>query len=123
MKQFYPMKTTFSLIFLLLVQLGQAQMKTKSITSLSEDQLGSILLVDVRTPTEFNAGHLKNAENINWMGDTFAKQFEAISKDQPVYVYCKVGGRSYKAAEWLLANGYKNVTNLSGGYDAYLSKK
>lgn len=117
------MKSILSVLLFAIVQFGMAQMKTIPITSLSENQLYSVVLVDVRTPAEFDAGHLKNAKNINWLGDTFAKQFEAVSKDQPVYVYCKVGGRSFKAAEWLLANGYKNVTNLSGGYDAYLQKK
>ncbi len=117
------MKSTLSLLFLLIVQLGMAQMKTKPITSLSEEQLNSVILVDVRTPAEFKEGHLKNAKNIDWLGDTFAKQFKTVSKDQPVYVYCKVGGRSYKAAEWLLANGFKDVTNLAGGYDAYEEKK
>ncbi|MEJ1223037.1 rhodanese-like domain-containing protein [Sediminicola sp. 1XM1-17] len=117
------MKSTFSLLFLLIVQLGMAQMKSKPITSLSEDQLKSVVLVDVRTPSEFKAGHLKNAKNIDWLGDSFAQQFKDVSKDRPVYVYCKVGGRSYKAAEWLLANGYKDVTNLTGGYDAYGKKK
>ncbi|MET7028434.1 rhodanese-like domain-containing protein [Sediminicola luteus] len=117
------MKTILSLLLFAIVQFGMAQIKTIPIASLSENQLVSVVLVDVRTPSEFEAGHLKNAKNINWMGDTFAKQFEAVSKDQPVYVYCKVGGRSLKAAEWLLAHGYKNVTNLSGGYDAFLQKK
>ncbi len=117
------MKSILSFLLFAIVQFGMAQIKTIPIASLSENQLVSVVLVDVRTPSEYNAGHLKNAENINWMGDTFAEQFEAVSKDQPVYVYCKVGGRSLKAAEWLLANGYKNVTNLSGGYDAFLQKK
>lgn len=116
------MKTFLSLLFFVFIQLGMAQMKTESITNFNEGNMQSGILVDVRTPAEFNAGHLKNAENINWLGDTFSKQFEAISKDQSVYVYCKVGGRSLKAAEWLMANGYKDVTNLSGGYDAYLKK-
>ena len=117
------MKSIFSILLFAIVQFGMAQIKTIPISSLSENQLVSVVLVDVRTPSEFEAGHLKNAKNINWMGDTFAKQFEAVSKDQPVYVYCKVGGRSLKAAEWLLAHGYKNVTNLSGGYDAFLQKR
>ncbi|MEB8344994.1 rhodanese-like domain-containing protein [Flavobacteriaceae bacterium KMM 6898] len=116
------MKTILSLLLFAIVQLGMAQMKTKPITTYTAGHMQQGILVDVRTPGEFNSGHLKNAENINWLGDTFAKQFEAISKDQPVYVYCKVGGRSLKAAEWLLANGYSDVTNLSGGYDAYLKK-
>ena len=53
----------------------------------------------------------------------FKKQIEAaIPKDKKVYVYCKVGGRSAKATEKLSALGYK-VTNLEGGYDAYIKSQ
>ena len=117
------MKSLVSNLLFSIIQLGMAQMRTIPMTSLSEDQLNSAVLVDERTPAEFNTGHINNAKNINWMGDTFAKQFDAESKDQLIYVYCKVGGRSLKAGEWLVAEGYQNVTNLSGGYDAYLKKE
>ncbi|MDG1572070.1 rhodanese-like domain-containing protein [Robiginitalea sp. M366] len=76
------------------------------------------VLVDVRTPEEFGEGHLDGAQNINWMSPEFANQWQDISKDRTVYVYCKVGGRSAKAAHFLDSLGY-NVVDLTGGWDAY----
>lgn len=111
------------LFFLLLVNLGCGQTNSEHITDFLERTPESILLVDVRTPQEYNAGHLKNAQNMNWFDADFADKFSTIEKDKTIYVYCKVGGRSAKAQEKLLSLGYKNVINLEGGYDAVLEKK
>jgi len=111
------------LFFLLLVNLGCGQTKSEHITDFLERNPESILLVDVRTPQEYNAGHLKNAQNINWFDADFEDKFSTIEKDKTIYVYCKVGGRSAKAQEKLLSLGYKNVINLEGGYDAVLAIK
>lgn len=75
-----------------------------------------MVLVDVRTPKEFEAGHLDNAVNINWFDDDFAAQFHNMSREKTFYVYCKKGGRSAKAAKVLDSLGFK-VVDLTGGYD------
>jgi rhodanese-related sulfurtransferase len=99
-----------------------AQMSSKPITEVSQNETNSVILIDVRTPEEFNAGHLENAKNINWYDKNFAMQFEIISKNEIIYVYCKKGGRSAKAQQLLDSLGYKNVVNLEGGYDAYVKE-
>ena len=109
----------FSLSFFIL---GCAQSKTKPITEVSQNELDSVILVDVRTPEEYQAGHLNNALNINWFDTDFMKQMEAVSREKTVYVYCKKGGRSAKAAQLLDSLGYKSVVNLEGGYDAFIKK-
>ena len=76
----------------------------------------------MRTPEEYAAGHIDNALNINWYDSDFAKQLESIGKDETIYVYCKKGGRSAKAAQLLDSLGYKKVVDLEGGYDAYSNK-
>lgn len=76
-------------------------------------------VVDVRTPEEFNSGHLKNALNINYYEDDFSSQLVKLDKQKPVFVYCKVGGRSAKAATLLRKEGYKNVYDLRGGILAW----
>lgn len=102
--------------------MGCAQSKSKAITEVSQNELNNVILVDVRTPEEYAAGHIDEALNINWFDTDFAKQIQAIEKDETVYVYCKKGGRSAKAAHLLDSLGYKNVVDLEGGYDAYLKK-
>lgn len=86
----------------------------------SESMEQGAMLVDVRTPEEYGAGHLEGAVNIDWFDPDFAAQWDGVDRDRPVYVYCKLGGRSAKAAAVLDSLGFKRVVNLSGGYDAYL---
>ncbi|WP_162127536.1 rhodanese-like domain-containing protein [Flavobacterium phycosphaerae] len=73
-------------------------------------------LVDVRTPEEFNVGHIENATNINWFDADFANRVSKYDKSKPVFVYCKVGGRSAKAADKLAELGFSEIYNLDGGY-------
>ncbi|MFK7813058.1 MAG: rhodanese-like domain-containing protein [Maribacter sp.] len=116
------MKSVVSLLILLLLNFSCAQSSSKLITEVSQNELNNVILVDVRTPEEFDAGHLENAKNINWFDTDFANQFKGISKDETIYVYCKKGGRSAKAQKALDSLGYKKVVNLEGGYDAYSKK-
>lgn len=72
-------------------------------------------LIDVRTPEEFSSEHIQNAKNINWNGDNFAASAEKLDKSKPVFVYCKVGGRSSQAAHKLAEMGFSEIYNLDGG--------
>ncbi len=117
------MKSFYVILLLLLVNMGCGQSKSEHINTFLEKKLTDIVLVDVRTPEEYNAGHLDNAENINLFDVDFEEQFSKIDKEQTIYLYCKVGGRSGKAQEKLISLGYKNVINLEGGYDAVLANK
>ena len=72
-------------------------------------------LLDVRTPEEFSVEHLENAKNVNWNGSDFVATVEKLDKSKPVFVYCKVGGRSAQAANKLAELGFKEVYNLEGG--------
>lgn len=78
-------------------------------------------LVDVRTPGEYNDGHLDNALNIDYNGSGFDQQVDQLDKTKPVYVYCAVGGRSASAAKILSNKGFQ-VVNMSGGYKAWQIK-
>lgn len=79
-------------------------------------QMPKAQLVDVRTPDEYNNGHLQAAKLINYNGPDFKQQTEKLDKNKPVFVYCAAGGRSAKAAKILTEAGFKEVYNLSGGY-------
>lgn len=72
-------------------------------------------ILDVRTPEEFTAGHIDNAENVNWLGDSFVAGAEKLDKTKPVFVYCKSGGRSQSAAEKLKELGFTTIYQLQGG--------
>jgi rhodanese-related sulfurtransferase len=74
------------------------------------------LVVDVRTPEEYNEGHLESALNINFYDENFLDQFANYSKEEPIFIYCRSGGRSGKAAKKLSKLGFKKVYDLQGGY-------
>lgn len=80
------------------------------------------LIVDVRTPGEFNSGHLPGAKLIP-VNQVSARINEFGSdKNRPIVVYCQSGGRSGSAESILKANGYTNVIN-GGGYGALMSAR
>ncbi|MFV5699454.1 thioredoxin domain-containing protein [Flavobacterium sp. ZT3R17] len=72
-------------------------------------------ILDVRTPEEFASDHIDNAKNVNWLGNTFVTDAEKFDKSKPVFVYCKSGGRSQKAAEKLSELGFTTIYQLDGG--------
>lgn len=71
-------------------------------------------LVDVRTPEEFEKGHLENAQNIDLNAGDFDKKVAKLDKDKPVFLYCLTDTRSGTAADKLRKEGYE-VYMLKGG--------
>jgi rhodanese-related sulfurtransferase len=79
-----------------------------------------IQLLDVRTPAEYNSGHIKNSLQADWNDKKeFNRRIEFIDKSKPVYVYCLAGGRSAAAGKEMRAMGYENVYELTGGINAW----
>jgi thioredoxin 1 len=83
-----------------------------------QQQLGSdstAQLVDVRTPAEYAEAHLPGAQNMNVNGDDFEQSISKLDKNKPVYLYCRSGARSARAATQLRNNGFLRVYNMKGG--------
>jgi len=74
-----------------------------------------IQLIDVRTPKEFAEGHLSNAVNINFYDSNFMEEMSKLDKNKDLYIYCRSGGRSGKAAKKLKSQGFLKVYDLDGG--------
>lgn len=79
----------------------------------------SIQFIDVRTPEEYKAGSIEGAKNIDFLADDFLKNMEKFDKEEPVYLYCRSGNRSAKAAAQLSEMGFKQIIDLKGGYKAW----
>ena len=77
------------------------------------------IILDVRTPQEVSIGAIENASTIDFYDQDFERKIGKIQKDKTVYVYCKSGGRSSKAAKLLVKSGQAKVVNLSGGILAW----
>ena len=74
------------------------------------------LVIDVRRPAEYEAGHLKNAVNIPL--DFINDHLSEFPKDKTFYVHCAGGFRSMIAASMLKARGWNNFIEVEGGYSA-----
>jgi rhodanese-related sulfurtransferase len=74
---------------------------------------GSVFLLDVRTSEEYRKGHLHGSVLIPV--DQVEKRLAEIPRNRPVLVYCAVGSRSGKAAEFLSGKGYPDVMSMSNG--------
>jgi len=75
------------------------------------------MLLDVRTPEEYAEGHIKGAKLIPIQ--QLAEHLNEVPHDKQVYVYCKSGGRSSRASKLLASNGFSNIENIKGGFDAW----
>jgi NADPH-dependent 2,4-dienoyl-CoA reductase/sulfur reductase-like enzyme/rhodanese-related sulfurtransferase len=73
-------------------------------------------LIDVRTPKEFDRGHVPGAINIPL--EQLRERIDEIPDGEEALLYCQVGQRAYYAARLLLQRG-KRARNLSGGYETY----
>lgn len=90
-----------------------------SLEDFSRQAPGSSLILDVRTPEEYAAGHIPNALNIPH--DRLAEQIGPIQKfaDAPVVVYCKSGRRAAMAAAVLSEAGFTKLSHLTGDMDGW----
>ena len=82
------------------------------------DKGDSPLIIDVRTPAEWDIGHLDEAKHIEWQEISARISDLTADKDETIYVYCRSGGRSGKAKTILDDLGYSNVINAGGVADA-----
>lgn len=100
-----------------------ANLPTATITLLNPAQLQARLnltqpiLLDVRNPSEWNAGHIPNTRHI-MLGD-LPHQLATLPKNQPIVTICQGGYRASVAASLLAKAGFANVCTLEGGMNAW----
>lgn len=116
------MKKIITILLGLLGFVSSANAQFDSIKTVSADEFAqiiksdSVILVDVRTADEYNAGHIDGARNIDVLKDDFNNiATTSLPKDKEIAVYCRFGKRSMKAANILAKDGFK-VINLKGGW-------
>jgi rhodanese-related sulfurtransferase/rubrerythrin len=78
---------------------------------------GSYTLLDVRQPSEYEEAHLPGARLVPL--PTLMDALGEFDRHRPTIVYCAVGGRSRSAAQFLLNQGFEDVSNLQGGIQAW----
>jgi rhodanese-related sulfurtransferase len=78
-----------------------------------------VMIIDVRTPEEFAAGHLAGAVNADVESTDFAGLISALDPEGDYAVYCRSGNRSRAAVEAMTGLGYANTVGLEGGITAW----
>jgi rhodanese-related sulfurtransferase len=74
-----------------------------------------VITLDVRTPEEFNAGHIANAININLEGSDFTSEVSKLDMNATIAVYCRSGNRSGVATEQMAELGFVDMYDMQGG--------
>ncbi|MEJ6748879.1 MAG: rhodanese-like domain-containing protein [Flavobacteriales bacterium] len=125
MKQINQLFTIIALVFMLISSCTFAQNKNDiEITEFKTKIVSQkYILVDVRTESEFDDGHIKGAINIDYFSSTFSDEISELGLETPVLVYCKSGNRSGKAMKIMNDLRFKEVYNLTGGFKGWLSGK
>ena len=77
---------------------------------LSSSFLFAEVIIDVRTPEEFQSARLNKAINIEWQNILSLQN--NIDKSEKIYLYCRSGNRSQKATQILIDAGFIDVENL-----------
>lgn len=98
----------------------KAAMKEITATELKQElQKGeeSLLVLDVRTPQEVALGRLETCVHIPLQ--ELQERFEELDPKKDIVVYCKSGGRSRRAIDFLQAKGFEKLRNLTGGITAW----
>jgi len=109
----------FSILMTLTVACSKEEETLKDIKETPEQLVqqfstGEAYLIDVRTPNEYQEGHLKYATNIDFKSSEFKTEINKLDKSKPVYLYCKSGNRSKKATDTLQTLGFENARSIGG---------
>ncbi|MDQ6649746.1 MAG: rhodanese-like domain-containing protein [Actinomycetota bacterium] len=89
-----------------------------TLADLEQAQVDGAVIVDVRESEEYRAGHVAGAISIPL--SVVPVRAHELTRDQPVYLVCQGGGRSFQAAESLDRAGY-DARSVAGGTGAWLS--
>lgn len=79
------------------------------------DDPADLVVLDIRTPEEFNEARLADAIMVDFYADDFADQLDTLDKDVPYVVYCRTGNRSSEAVKTMKDLGFVEVYEVDGG--------
>lgn len=102
--------------------------KNTVVTPVTYEELTTVIhennypLIDVRTPEEFEENAIPGAILIPIENENFIERIETFDKNQPIYLYCRTGNRSSRAADLLVQLGFTQVYNYTGGMEEWQEK-
>ena len=116
-------KSLITVILLFNISIG---VYSQSITRVVSNDVGKLLknnpemvVLDVRTPMEFNQGHVKGAINIDISQPNFYDKILKLDKEKTYLVYCRTHNRSGAAVNYMSQNGFKNLYQMTDGISGW----
>lgn len=79
------------------------------------EKLPHARILDVRSEKEWKEGSFPNAIHIDFFGEHFWDQLEALNKDDIYFVFCRTGRKSLRVATYMKHGGFRHVFNLDEG--------
>ena len=91
-------------------------LEPKEAQALIQKNKGSagFVILDVRTPEEFESGHIEGAVNINYHSEDFVASLDKLDKNRQYLVYCRTGRRSADTVSVMVRIGFTNILRFAG---------
>ena len=80
------------------------------------------ICLDVRTASEFHAGHIKGAVNLDYLSKELADELEKLDPNLAYFIYCRTSRRSLRVCVLLRNMGFEKITNLDEGVKDHLNE-
>lgn len=87
---------------------------------ISQKTQGSLQVLDVRTPEEFQSGCIEGAKNIDFEASNFEEKISNLDKSSNYLIYCRSGRRSALAVSKMKELGFHNIIELRGGINNWI---
>jgi len=122
------MKPFLALLFVA-VSFAACSQQSKSFQNIDNKEFSELMndsntvILDVRTPEEFEQGHIPHATLINLRDPNFSQELDSLDQSKTYLVYCGTGSRSSKASALLGKKGFKNIYNLENGFNQWNGPK
>ena len=116
------MKKLYCLIFSLMATVLFAETNVKNIEPGEADKAireNKVVVLDLRTPKEFKAGHIAGARLIDFLDPLFEQELARLDKSKTYLIHCASGNRSTQALDVFKKLKFTSVLHLDGGFQAW----
>jgi len=121
----------FILLFGFILPSCSAQQE-QNITALSPKEASNLIekhkgdsdfvILDIRTPEEYQSGHLQNAVRVDYYSKSFADEIGRLDKEKSYLVYCRSGNRSARSMDLFKKLQFQKIYHLSSGINSWMSE-
>lgn len=117
-KMILPVLVLFLASFVAAEAQNKIQVNSKEVKELLKKNK-DLIIIDVRTPNEFNAGHLKGALNIDVNQYDATSKIDKLNRNARYIVYCRTSNRSGMAVQYMMQKGFKTVYQMMDGFPGW----